>query len=106
MTDEHKRPASSTIAVVLLWLQGVYFAVFGVWPLISIRTFKLVTGEKTDHLVTGLEADHWLVMTVGLLITSIGLVLILAAGVVANLWKSCSSRWRVRSVWPQSTSST
>jgi len=39
----------------------------------------MVTGEKTDNLPTGLEADHWLLMTVSLLITSISMTLLLAA---------------------------
>src|SRR5687767_9542789 len=64
----------------LLWAQGAYYLVTGVWPLLSIETFQAVTGPKTDHLVTGNEADHWLVMTVGLLITSIALALLVAAG--------------------------
>src|SRR3954465_11874085 len=63
----------------LLWVQGFYYLVTGVWPLISIETFQLVTGPKTDHLVTGREGDHWLVMTVGALILSIGLALLVAA---------------------------
>ncbi len=53
--------------------------VTGVWPLVSIRTFKLVTGEKFDNYPTGLNADHWLVMTVGVLITAIALALLAAA---------------------------
>jgi hypothetical protein len=66
---------------LLLWLQGAYYLVTGVWPLVSIRTFKMVTGErgKGDNYVTGLDADHWLVMTAGVLITSIGLALLMAA---------------------------
>jgi CHASE2 domain-containing sensor protein len=36
----------------------------------------MITGPKTDHLVTGRESDHWLVMTVGALIAVIGLVLL------------------------------
>src|SRR3954452_8620195 len=63
----------------LCWFQGFYYSVTGVWPFISIRTFKMVTGEKTDNLPTGLEADHWLLMTVSLLITSISMTLLLAA---------------------------
>jgi len=39
----------------------------------------MVTGRKTDHLVTGREADHWLVMTVGVLVTAISLTLLVAA---------------------------
>jgi hypothetical protein len=46
---------------------------------VSIRTFQLVTGPKTDNQPTGLEADHWLVMTAGVLITAISLALLTAA---------------------------
>jgi hypothetical protein len=63
----------------LLWLQGVYYLATGVWPLVSIETFQMVTGPKTDNMPTGLEADHWLVMTVGVLVTAIGLTLRVAA---------------------------
>jgi hypothetical protein len=73
-------PASATTAAaVVLWTQATYFLITGIWPLVSIRTFQLVTGPKTDHLPTGREADHWLVMTAGVLITSIGLALLVAA---------------------------
>ena len=54
-----------TVALV----QGIYFLVTGVWPLISMRTFLAVTGPKTDL---------WLVRTVGLLLAVIGAVLIYA----------------------------
>src|SRR5215217_5565456 len=50
-------------------VQGAYFVVAGVWPVLSIRTFEAVTGPKTDD---------WLVKTVGVLVAVIGLVLILA----------------------------
>src|ERR1700710_1131223 len=62
----------------LFWLQGLYYLATGVWPLVSIETFQMVTGEKTDHLVTGREGDHWLVMTVGALVTAVALSLLLA----------------------------
>jgi hypothetical protein len=39
----------------------------------------MVTGPKTDHLVTGRESDHWLVMTVGVLITAVAVTLLVAA---------------------------
>jgi hypothetical protein len=61
------------------WIQGVYYALTGLWPLFSIETFQVVTGRKTDHLVTGDEADHWLVKTVGALITAIAVVFLAAA---------------------------
>src|SRR5436853_1697295 len=71
--------ASSTPFTTLLWVQGVYYFVTGVWPLASVETFQMITGRKTDHLVTGRESDHWLVMTVGVLITAIALTLLVAA---------------------------
>lgn len=71
--------ASLTLLLALLWVQGFYDLVTGVWPLVSIETFQMVTGWKTDHLVTGRESDHWLVMTVGVLVTSIALALLSAA---------------------------
>ncbi|HCG02932.1 MAG TPA: hypothetical protein DEV93_20605 [Chloroflexi bacterium] len=51
-------------------LQGSYYAVSGLWPIASIGTFQLVTGRKHDL---------WLVKTVGLLIATIGSVLMLSA---------------------------
>jgi hypothetical protein len=74
------RPVTrDALAIGLLWLQGPYYFLTGVWPLVSIRTFQLVTGPKTDNQPTGLEADHWLVMTVGVLITAISVTLLTAA---------------------------
>jgi hypothetical protein len=51
-------------------VQAVYYLVTGVWPLVSMYTFQLVTGPKTDL---------WLVKTVGVLVTVIGAVLLVAA---------------------------
>jgi hypothetical protein len=31
-----------------LWVQGIYYLLTGLWPLVSIGTFQMVTGEKTD----------------------------------------------------------
>ena len=50
-------------------VQGIYFFVTGIWPLISMRTFLMVTGPKTDL---------WLVKTVGVILAVIGIVLIVA----------------------------
>jgi hydrogenase/urease accessory protein HupE len=50
-------------------VHGVFYAVTGFWPIVSIRTFQLVTGPKRDL---------WLVRTVGALLTVIGVVLTLA----------------------------
>jgi len=54
-----------TVALV----QGLYFFITGVWPLISMRTFLMVTGPKTDL---------WLVKTVGVILAVIGAVLLYA----------------------------
>ena len=62
----------------MLWAQGIYFLATGLWPLISIETFQMVTGQKTDHLGTE-RADHWLVITVGVLVLAIAAPLLLAA---------------------------
>jgi hypothetical protein len=70
--------ATSAFAL-LCSVQGLYCLITGVWPLVSIETFQAVTGQKTDHLVTGREGDHWLVDTVGVLVTANALVLLLAA---------------------------
>jgi hypothetical protein len=50
-------------------IQGIYFLVSGIWPIISMGTFLKVTGPKTDL---------WLVKTVGIILALIGLVLIVA----------------------------
>ena len=50
-------------------LHGLYYAVTGFWPLVSIGTFQLITGPKRDL---------WLVKTAGALIGVIGCVLALA----------------------------
>src|SRR5947199_4592463 len=72
---------SSTPFTALLWVQGLYYLVTGVWPLVSVETFQMVTGPKTDHLQSPnpTQADHWLLMTVGVLITSVALTLLVAA---------------------------
>lgn len=51
----------------LFIVQGIYYALTGIWPLLDIDSFMIVTGPKTDI---------WLVKTVGLLSLSIGLSLL------------------------------
>jgi len=70
---------SRRFPIWVCWIQGFYYLLTGLWPLVSIETFQAVSGPKTDHLPTGNEADHWLVNTVGLLITVDALVLLFAA---------------------------
>lgn len=50
-------------------IQGIYFFITGIWPIFSMKTFLIITGPKTDL---------WLVKTVGLILASIGTVLIYA----------------------------
>lgn len=50
-------------------VQGIYFLITGIWPILSMRTFLLITGPKTDL---------WLVKTVGLILATIGAVLVYA----------------------------
>ena len=57
-------------AARLATLQGLYFLVTGIWPLASRESFERVTGPK---------ADFWLAQTVGILVASIGSVLLLGA---------------------------
>lgn len=54
----------------LLLVQGLYYAVTGLWTVLHLRSFMRVTGFKTDR---------WLVKTVGLLIAAIGLSLLTAS---------------------------
>jgi hypothetical protein len=49
--------------------QGAYYVATGLWPLLSMRSFERVTGPKRDH---------WLVNTVGVLVTAVGLTLVRA----------------------------
>ncbi len=50
--------------------QAAYYVVTGVWPLVHMRSFEAVTGKKREP---------WLVQTVGVLVTSIGASLGMAA---------------------------
>ena len=72
-------PPHSMYLQWLFWFQGIYYGMTGIWPLVHVESFQWVTGRKTDHLVTGREADHWLVMTVGVLVVAIALSLLTAA---------------------------
>jgi len=50
-------------------VQGIYFLVTGLWPLLDIDSFQKVTGPKHDI---------WLVKTVGVVIAAIGASLTVA----------------------------
>jgi hypothetical protein len=49
--------------------QGLFYLATGIWPLLDVVSFQLVTGPKTDL---------WLVRTVGVLVAVVGGVLLLS----------------------------
>ncbi|RNI22395.1 hypothetical protein [Rufibacter latericius] len=55
---------------LLLLIQGIYFSLTGIWPLVHMPSFLAVTGPKKEV---------WLVVTVGMLVLAIGAALITAA---------------------------
>ncbi|HEV2856094.1 MAG TPA: hypothetical protein VHC97_25120 [Thermoanaerobaculia bacterium] len=56
--------------ILLAWLQGIFYLITGLWPLLHMPSFLAVTGPKVDL---------WLVKTVGVLIVVIGAVLVVGA---------------------------
>lgn len=68
-TSAEPHTTSNLLSFVAI-VQAFFYVVTGVWPLISMSTFEAITGPKTDD---------WLVKTVGVLVTVIGLVLAMAA---------------------------
>ena len=56
-------------------IQALYYLASGVWPLLSIRTFEAVTGPKRED---------WLVRTVGVLVSVVGLVALRHRGPVVR----------------------
>jgi hypothetical protein len=55
------------LLVNLARIQGIYFFIMGLWPVLDLDSFMDVTGPKTDT---------WLVRTAGVLIAAIGLALL------------------------------
>jgi hypothetical protein len=51
-------------------VQGFVYVATGLWPLVHMRSFEAVTGPKLEG---------WLVKTVGLLVTSIGVTLLVGS---------------------------
>lgn len=51
-------------------VHGLYYLITGIWPIINIHSFMLVTGPKTDL---------WLVKTLGMVISVIGITLLFSA---------------------------
>lgn len=63
------RPSWRPSAYLLL-LQGAFYFLTGVWPIVHIDSFLMVTGPKTDL---------WLVQTVGVLIAVMGATMLAGA---------------------------
>jgi energy-converting hydrogenase Eha subunit E len=63
-------PGCAGTSLAVAFVQGVYFFVTGVWPILHIPSFEAVTGPKTDD---------WLVKTVGVLVAVVGLALVWGA---------------------------
>jgi len=55
----------------ILFVQSIYYFVTALWPIVSIGTFMMVTGPKTDV---------WLVKTVAVMILAIAIALFVGAG--------------------------
>lgn len=66
----HKPTKNKDILNTLFIIQGGYFVVTGVWPMINIESFIIATGPKQEI---------WLVQMIGLLSISIGLTFLQSA---------------------------
>ncbi|NVB81266.1 MAG: hypothetical protein HOV81_22915 [Kofleriaceae bacterium] len=51
-------------------LQGAFYVVAGLWPVVHHKSFELVTGKKKEP---------WLVQTMGALIAAVGVTLLVGA---------------------------
>jgi hypothetical protein len=61
-------------------IQGIYYALVGLWPWLSMDSFLWATGRTEDP---------WLLQTVGLLMTVIGITLGIAAARREKSWSVC-----------------
>jgi hypothetical protein len=55
--------------IIIAFLQGIYYFLTGVWGIVDIESFMMVTGPKVDI---------WLVKTVSVLVIAISLVFLYA----------------------------
>lgn len=66
---EYTRNGSGGAANGLAIGQGAFYLATGLWPIVHLRSFEAVTGDKTDD---------WLVKTVGAMITVAGAAMLSA----------------------------
>lgn len=64
-----QQPAGNGLEALVSLAQGIFYLLTGVWPLVSMRSFEMVTGPKTDR---------WLVKTAGVVIAAVGAALTMA----------------------------
>jgi hypothetical protein len=60
---------SPHLKFVIARVQGLFYVITGIWPIVHIDSFLFVTGPKHDL---------WLVQTVGALLAGIGIVMLLS----------------------------
>lgn len=63
------KPKLYRFMLLLLRVQGIYFIITGIWPVIDIQSFMLVTCPKTDL---------WLVKTMGVIFFCEGICFLLS----------------------------
>ncbi len=73
------RGATGRLALGLLWIQGVYYLVLGVWSMVSVEAVHRVLIRGPEHAAIDHEAGRWLILAVGVLLTAISFALLTAA---------------------------
>ena len=59
------------LCLFIITIQGIYYIITGLWPVLHYESFEMMTGPKTDD---------WLARTIGLLSAVIGLTLLTGLG--------------------------
>ena len=62
MSNRHPNTAPFT--------QGVFYVITGLWPIVHLKSFEKVTGNKREH---------WLAKSMGALVTAVGAALIVGS---------------------------
>jgi hypothetical protein len=70
LRDKRRSGGGSSVAEWVTLIQGLYYSIGGLWPLVAMWSFTAVTGPKTDL---------WLVRVVAALVLVIGIVFLIGA---------------------------